>query len=254
MSNSEKIDITKDSFEEVFAEKKIYEKQTRDDEHLAQIIKSLKFKKESRIMDLGTGTGYISFALAKANRGLQVVGLDIVTNTLRINTKKANEEEINNITFVEYDGVDIPFEDNSFDCIVTRYAMHHFTEINKSFKEIYRVLKPGGQLFISDPTPNEDDEKRFVDNFMKLTKDGHVQFYKKEEFEEIAFNAGLELDDYFITEIRFPSPNRTEGYRKIEDQVSSRIKESYKIEIIDEDVYITEKVLNISFIKPRFSK
>lgn len=53
-----------------------------------------------------------------------------------------------------------------------------------------------------------------------------------------------------MTEIRFPSPSRTEGYRKIEDQVSSRIKESYKIEIIDEDVYITEKVLNISFIKP----
>lgn len=49
-----------------------------------------------------------------------------------------------------------------------------------------------------------------------------------------------------MTEIRFPSPSRTEGYRKIEDQVSS----SYKIEIIDEEVYITEKVLNISFIKP----
>lgn len=254
MNNTEKINVTKSRFEQSFAEKNIYEKQTRDDEHLARIIKALKLKKESRIMDLGTGTGYISFALAKANRDLQVVGLDIVTNTLKANTIKAIEENTNNITFVEYNGVDIPFEDNSFDCIVTRYAMHHFTEIHKSFKEIYRVLKPGGQLFISDPTPNEDDDKRFVDDFMKLVKDGHVQFYKKEEFEKIAFNEGLEPDDYFMTEIRFPSPSRTEGYRKMENQVPGWIKESYNVEIIDEEVYITEKVLNISFIKSEFSK
>lgn len=171
MSNEEKFNITKMEFDYLFAEKKYYEKQTKDDEHLAKIIKALKFQKESRIMDLGTGTGYISFNLAKSNMTLQVIGLDIVTNTLKANTEKAIQEQIDNIKFVEYNGVDIPFKDNSFDCIVSRYAMHHFVEVEKSFKEIYRVLKPGGQLFISDPTPNEDDENRFVDDFMKLNKE-----------------------------------------------------------------------------------
>ena len=250
MSNEEKFNITKRVFDHLFSEKKYYEKQTRDDEHLAKITKALKFKNGSQIMDLGTGTGYISFSLAKVNMSLHVVGVDIVTNTLKANAEKAIQEQIDNIRFVEYNGVDIPFEDDYFDCIVSRYAMHHFTEIEKSFKEIYRVLKTGGQLFISDPTPNEDDENRFVDDFMKLTKDGHVQFYGKEEFETLAYNAGLELDDYFMTEIRFPSAGRTEGYGTIEHQIPNFIKESYNIEVINEEVYITEKVLNISFIKP----
>ena len=37
-----------------------------------------------------------------------------------------------------------------------------------------RVLKEGGKLFISDPCPNECDTERFVDDYMRLKKDGHI--------------------------------------------------------------------------------
>lgn len=111
------------------------------------------------------------------------------------------------------------------------------------------MLKPGGQLFISDPTPNEDDKMRFVDTFMQLSKDGHVQFYTKDEFEILGEKVGLEVDKYFLTEIRFPSSRRIEGYIKIEPSIDKSIIDSYNIEIVNDEVYITERVLNISFKK-----
>ena len=49
---------------------------------------------------------------------------------------------------------------------MTRYALHHFPDIERCFGEISRVLKSGGRLFISDPTPEEGDKDRLVDAFM----------------------------------------------------------------------------------------
>lgn len=74
-----------------------------------------------------------------------------------------------------YDGIKFPFSNNSFTYIVTRYALHHFPDINECFREISRGLKSGGVLFISDPIPNENDTEGFVDVFMQLKMDGHVK-------------------------------------------------------------------------------
>ena len=65
-------------------------------------------------------------------------------------------------------------------------ALHHFPDIEKTFAEIGRVLKKGGILFVSDPTPNVIDIIRFVDTFMQMKDDGHVKFYLKTEFMELA--------------------------------------------------------------------
>ena len=241
------IETVKKNFDEIFANQKYYEKQTRDDDHLKKILDSLLINEDSKVLDLGTGRGYLAFSLAESNKNSQIVGLDIVVNTLEKNKTKANELKLSNLSFVSYSGITFPFEDNTFDCIVTRYALHHFPDIEKAFSEIQRVLKPGGQLFISDPTPNGDDKMRFVDTFMQLSKDGHVKFYTKNEFEREGQKVGLELDKYFITQIRFPSSRRTEGYLKIEPSIDRNIIDSYNIEIINNEVYITEKVLNISF-------
>ena len=67
-----------------------------------------------------------------------------------------------NLSFVNYDGVDFPFEVGSFDMVITRYALHHFPDISHSIGEVSRVLKKGGRFFISDPCPNDCDDSRFV--------------------------------------------------------------------------------------------
>ena len=78
--------------------------------------------------------------------------------------------EIRNISFISYNGIDFPFVDSEFDMVISRYALHHFPDIQKSISEISRVIKQGAFLFISDPTPNVNDTSRFVDGYMQLKK------------------------------------------------------------------------------------
>lgn len=248
MNTRDSIEKTKKGFENSFAEKNYYDMQTQDDEHLHRIIRALDIKKNSRVLDLGTGSGYLAFAIAMMYPECRITGLDIVAATLENNSIRAKSQNISNIVFTSYDGVIFPFEDNTFDIIVTRYALHHFPEIMKSFEEISRVLQPGGQLFISDPTPNDEDEERFVDTYMKMKDDGHIKYYTKEEFDALARHAGLMLENSFDTRIRFPREHIDEHLCIIRG-VPDQILQSYDIQSVEGEVYISENVLNLSYRK-----
>ena len=169
MNHKISIEKTKQGFEESFRLGSYYNKQTRDENHLELILKCIQVKPGMRILDLGTGSGYLAFPFAKKQKQAEVVGLDIVEKTLEENQKKAELDGIGNLHFVNYEGMDFPFEDHSFDIVITRYALHHFPAIKDTFREITRVLKKNG-IFLSDPTPNDDDTKCFVDEYMQIKK------------------------------------------------------------------------------------
>lgn len=252
MNEVESIELTKKGFETSFREGKLYDRQTQDIEHLNQIIGALHIQPNNRILDLGTGTGYVSLEIAKRYRSTQVIGLDIVERTLEVNRKKAVEQNLNNISFVSYNGMDFPFEDSFFDIIVTRYALHHFPNIEHTFSELARILKKGGRLMIADPTPNENDTSRFVDAYMKMKPDGHIKYYTKDELEKFAENVGFSLIDAFQTKITFPRLKDTaNGYETIMKEHNSDIISGYWVHETKDGkyIYITQKVWNISFMK-----
>ena len=203
------IDATRKSFEESFSSGDFYNRQTQDNDHLAKILQFIGIEKNMRILDLGCGSGYLAFPIAKRNRSCEVVGLDIVSDALEANRTKARNEGLCNISFVNYDGVDFPFIDESFDLVITRYALHHFPDIDHSIHEVSMVLRPGGRFFLSDPRPNECDRDRFVDDYMRLKKDGHVKFYTKNEWEYLCGKHGLIFTDSFDSTIRFPKKKDT---------------------------------------------
>ena len=151
MNIKESIATTKKGFEESFSIGEYYNRQTQDVSHLEQIMEFLPIRKGMRILDLGTGSGYLSFPIAKAHRDCEIVGLDIVENALEANREKAANEGIENLYFVSYDGIDFPFADASFDLVITRYALHHFPDIEHSIGEVARVLKKGGPFLYRIP-------------------------------------------------------------------------------------------------------
>lgn len=246
MNNKESIEKTKQGFEESFQLGSYYNKQTRDENHLELILKYIQVEPGMRILDLGTGSGYLAFPFAEKYKQTEVVGLDIVEKTLEENRKRAESEGIGNLHFVSYEGMKFPFEDNSFDIVITRYALHHFPAIKDTFKEINRVLKKNGIFFLSDPAPNDNDVKRFVDEYMQMKKDGHIKFYTKDEWKEVGNSAGLNYVDDFETSIRFPR-KKVESFEF--DDIISRHDEGvikgYGVEIVEDEIWITEKVNNL---------
>lgn len=203
----ESIISTKQEFEARFAETDFYNRQMQDETHLKSIMDFLPVSPHINILDLGTGSGYLSFALAKKYPTVSVVGLDIVEKALENNRSKADKENIRNIRFVNYNGVDFPFENNGFDLVVLRYALHHFPDIEKSLSEVFRVLTNEGLFFISDAAPNENDNG-FIDEYMQVKQDGHIKFYTFEEWTHLCEKSGFRfLKSYFVLSFEYIIPS-----------------------------------------------
>lgn len=246
------ITATKQGFENSFSSGEFYNKQTQDEHHLNSILDFLPFTAGMKILDLGTGSGYLSFAIAKKYPDISVIGLDIVEKALEMNRFKAKEENVRNISFITYDGINFPFADHEFDMVISRYALHHFPDIQKSISEVSRVLKQDGFLFISDPTPNANDTSRFVDGYMQLKKDGHIKFYFQNEWLQICGKYGLQFKKSFDSTIRFPKKKDTAyGFNELLKKHNKEIVDSYALEIVENEIYITEQVNNILFCKNR---
>ncbi len=237
-------------FENSFSSGDFYNKQTQDEQHLKRILAFLPLKGNMKILDLGVGSGYMSFPIAKKWPGISIIGLDIVEKALEINCIKAREEKITNISFITYNGIDFPFAENEFDMVISRYALHHFPDIQKSISEVSRVIKPEGFLFISDPTPNANDTSRFVDEYMQLKKDGHIKFYTKDEWKQICERNGLRFKDSFDSAIRFPKEKDTAyGFDELLKKHDKSVIESYELEVFENEIYVTEQVNNLLFCK-----
>ncbi len=248
MNHRESIEKTKKGFEESFRLGSYYDRQTKDENHLELILNCIQVEQGMKILDLGTGSGYLAFSFAEKYKQSEVVGLDIVEKTLEVNRKKAELNEIVNLQFVSYEGITFPFEDNSFDIIITRYALHHFPTIKNTFMEINRVLKKEGLFFLSDPAPNEDDVERFVDEYMRMKNDGHIKFYTKNEWKEMGKMVALKCIDEFETNIRFPrKKDRSIEFDDIIKRHDKSVIKGYGVEIIEDEIWITEKVNNLLF-------
>ena len=104
----------------------------------------------SRVLDLGAGYGTTSSYLQK--KGYQVVAIDLDEEAMRV-AKTLNEK----INYLNANAESLPFEDNSFDALVLRDALHHFVgeaDFAKVQRELNRLLKDDGVMIFFDPNIN----------------------------------------------------------------------------------------------------
>jgi demethylmenaquinone methyltransferase/2-methoxy-6-polyprenyl-1,4-benzoquinol methylase len=123
--------------------------------HWRQVFfKKLQVKKTDRCLDLCCGTGDITIGLAQ--RAATVVGLDFNQQMLTLAQQKiAAAHWQGSIQLVQGDAMQLPFRDQSFDCVTIAFGLRNVPDAGKTIAEAYRVLKKGGKFAViemSQPT------------------------------------------------------------------------------------------------------
>ncbi|USH00620.1 class I SAM-dependent methyltransferase [Thermococcus argininiproducens] len=115
-----------------------------------------------KILDIGTGPGFIPIKIAKFNPDLEIIGIDISKTMIKLAKKNAEKAGVNNVTFEVMSAYKLRFLEEQFDLVTSIGALHHFNNPLKAFNEMYRVLKSQREVWIYDfitDTPKKDMRK-----------------------------------------------------------------------------------------------
>ncbi|MBS3055962.1 MAG: class I SAM-dependent methyltransferase [Candidatus Aenigmarchaeota archaeon] len=103
-----------------------------------------------RILDIGCGTFNNTIKLCKNNNEITAVDMD----KEQIDKNKVKFKHLTQVEFKVADALNLPFERNYFDRVITTDVIEHVTDDGRFLAEIYRVLKPGGTAFLTTPNKN----------------------------------------------------------------------------------------------------
>lgn len=104
----------------------------------------------ARVLDVGCGAGQI--AIPAARKGARVTGVDIATNLIEEARARARAEG-QEVQFDEGDAEMLPYEDASFDCVVSLIGAMFAPRPERVAAELVRVCRPGGRIVMANWTP-----------------------------------------------------------------------------------------------------
>lgn len=103
-----------------------------------------------RLLDVGTGTGAIARLAARQHPRLEVVGCDFSPRMLRVAAESPFGDAVR---WRLADALELPFPDESFDCVTSGYLLRNVTDVGRALREQARVLRPGGRLVCLETAP-----------------------------------------------------------------------------------------------------
>lgn len=99
------------------------------------------------VLDVGTGPGRIPRLLAAARPGWRIDGLDVEPKMIEY---ARMQDPGGRVTFTVGDVAALPYPDDTFDLVVSSLSQHHWADVPGGFRDLRRVLRPGGELWIYD--------------------------------------------------------------------------------------------------------
>lgn len=155
-------------------------------------------------LDVSTGAGHT--ALAFAPHVAEVIACDLTPQMLDAARKLANERGITNIDLKPADAHQLPFNENTFDLVTNRIALHHYTDARKAIEEMARVCKPGGIVALTDNVvPPDKVTAGAINHFEKQRDPSHNWAYPLPRLEAMFTDTGLKVEhaETFSKEIEF---------------------------------------------------
>ena len=198
------------------------------------MLEQTNVKKDEVILDLGCGDGKQSFALSKyldlnyKENNYKIVGMDehadLISNAMNKNTNEKIKFKIGS-----FDDK-FPFPDNSFDLIVSCFAIYYAENIEETLSEIKRVLKKKGRIFFTGPMPNNKFE--FNEIIEKAAADKLPKLIGSSRFSTEIFNCVNKILDSakineFKNELKFKDPEPYVEYAKSALEKNRKVYEKF---------------------------
>jgi demethylmenaquinone methyltransferase/2-methoxy-6-polyprenyl-1,4-benzoquinol methylase len=118
------------------------------------------------LLDLGAGTGDLAHEALRQVPGCRTAAADFTLEMMRVGKSRISNKELN---WTAADALWLPFNDDTYNAVVSGFLLRNVTNIHQSLKEQLRVLKPGGYLVALDTTrPAENNLKVFIDFYLDV--------------------------------------------------------------------------------------
>jgi demethylmenaquinone methyltransferase/2-methoxy-6-polyprenyl-1,4-benzoquinol methylase len=111
-----------------------------------QVVQLARLNQNSRLLDLGTGTGDLAREVLAQFPQAKVIAADFTLEMMRVGQKNGV------LNFSSADALCLPFKNSLFDAVVSGFLMRNVIDLQKALEEQYRVLKNGGRIVILDTT------------------------------------------------------------------------------------------------------
>lgn len=136
---------------------------------VGMIRKSLAGTMVPQILDVATGTGDLAILLARKFPEARITGVDLSEKMVEVGRNKVAKAELTErVSLKIADCLNLPFPDSAFDCITVAYGVRNFERLLDGYREMARVLKPGGQLCVIElSTPYSKAVKPLYDVYTR---------------------------------------------------------------------------------------
>jgi len=169
-------------------------------EDLNRMVQISNLSGKERVLDAGCGAGHT--ALAFAPHIAEVVAYDLTASMLEQVEQLAAQRNVTNLTTRRGDVEELPFEDASFDLVVSRLSAHHWPHPARALAEFKRVLKPNGQFILSDIVAAEDPTlDTFLQTVELLRDPSHVRDHSISQWNMMLRDTGFTSDVLFTWQL-----------------------------------------------------
>lgn len=174
------------------------------------------------VLDVACGPGMVACEFAR--RCKHVTGIDITPAMIAQAEKRQLEQGLANLNWRVGDVLPLPYPDNTFSLVITRYSFHHFPEPRQVLAEMIRVCRPGGRVLVADVAI--EPEKGAAYDRMEIMRDpSHTHALTTVEFNALFTGTGLrdcarsryDVEIELEAQLRasFPKPGDAERLREM---------------------------------------